>query len=602
MEKFDLRMAQEICDDCFKVGRRLGQTAIVEMANDARKELEQPSKLRVVFVSTQLGGTAKALQEVFGIQALPAGMNAIKVKRAAKLSYIQKESGTAEEEKPLGESEDSEEAKPLAEPEFSEEIKPLAEPEFLEEIKPLAEPEFAEETKLLLEEARDPVSLTLACRASSLDQIDAKIIYSRNDFADFEWKRELAEADYVFLVTSAVMMLTAAERRFVEDCIQKYFGLARLSIVLSDTEMISNLDAYEDLQARMKWYLDSLGQESKFFELGTDELKPYILSSLVGEKEELHRLAAYQTAKICYEGTLAEVEEMQRQADGDLSALEACLQSLMNREETMHRKGILAANSIYGELMGNIMYNADQTIRKYFSQMHESICGTIDQEEDVQEMAKLIPRYMKTAQEQLGKELQAGMSSDLNELQERLETQMRQDAGEFFDGVPEYWWEAMTMKDPGWKPDFTVSVEIPEGETQARVNKVSKALLIGTIPVLIFGSLPLAIGTLVGSKAVKKLSQDKIEAENREALKQIVHGLCQDQSEDARNRVKETLKVSADQAEAKIRGAYDGFVSSVLNELVSQREKIRQACEKKDIIIQVAEQVLPEMKCKLERE
>ena len=46
--------------------------------------------------------------------------------------------------------------------------------------------------------------------------MDVKVYLKKGNFSAFNWKRELPKADYVFLAVSAVHLLTAAEREFVE--------------------------------------------------------------------------------------------------------------------------------------------------------------------------------------------------------------------------------------------------------------------------------------------------------------------------------------------------------------------------------------------------
>ena len=97
----------------------------------------------------------------------------------------------------------------------------------------------------------------------------AKILYSRNNYEDFDWKKELTEIDYAFLAVSATQMLNASERKLIEEVLMKYMGSFRFSIILTDTEVIQSVDDYKEVLARLEWYLSSIGAENTYYELGT---------------------------------------------------------------------------------------------------------------------------------------------------------------------------------------------------------------------------------------------------------------------------------------------------------------------------------------------
>lgn len=545
MDSFDLQSAQQICTECRKIGEVLEQPAITQIVSEAEDGLRHPSKLRIAFISANFNSASKALQEVYGIRPLPEGMGNYEVATSAKIIYSQ-----AGQDDSAG-------------------------------------------AECLKENDGQYVSLGFVRESEMLGQIDAEILYSISGFTDFDWKKELAEIDYAFLVVNALQMLTSAERDFVGQYITKYFGLARFAVILADAEMVNSQESYQELRSRLDWYLDSLGRECIAYELDTGELKPFVCDRLLQDKEQLRNLAAYMTASRCYEEAKEAVLAMSEAADIDISEIENCFGELKRREEKMRRRGHIAANSVRSELMGTVQYNVSQATRKLFGQMCGNICDAIDQSADLEQTKENIPRFMETAIQQLGSELQKGIDAETKEMAGKLEEQMRADAGEFFTEIPVWKWISR-------ESDITAQIqpevfELSETGTEAAVNKLSKTLLIGTVPILIFGSIPLAVGTLVGSQLVKKMSKDKVEAESKEALKKVVQDLCDQQEQDIKEALKQKLLESAEQAEKGVEDAYSGFISAVMNELVQQKENAERASAKKEVIVHILNTDLPKI-------
>ena len=222
--------------------------------------------------------------------------------------------------------------------------------------------------------------------------------------------------------------------------------------------------------------------------------------------------------------------------------------------------------------------------------MYVNICEGIGQSSDLDKTARMIPDFISSAWKQFSVEQTKKMRSTAENIVSEMEEQMRLDAGEFFTDVPEWALDMICMQ-----PAVPDRVELPQGETENKINRISKALLIGSVPVLILGSLPLALGTLIGSQAIKKLPREKIQAENREVLKREAHEICQRTTSELSEELKAALIDIAEKAEKDIKSAYDGFVSAVLNELVKQKESAQQVYGKMEEIRQAAQVDLPRL-------
>ncbi|MCR1840377.1 hypothetical protein [Murimonas intestini] len=544
MNQFNCKNAEDICNGCLAIGRKLGSLAITQAGSEGLRQLQHSSKMRAAFISSRFQGLADALEEVFSISALPGDMNSSSVRSSVCIRYVHSDTETTD---------DVSAAQQLA-------------------------------------GGEQPVHAVFQSASENLEKMDAELICDVNGFEDFDWKKEFAEIDYAFLVTSAVQMLTAKEREFVEQCVKRYFGLPRFAILVTDMGMINDPEAYEELKSRLDWYLDSLGRQCRSFEAGDGSLKQYIFDNLTNVGEELRNLSALQTAKLCCDETAEVLNEMQQHSAVDIEELESYITQLQKCGDGMRRKGAIAANNVHGELTGKAAFECITAVRKYGSQMYVNICEGIGQSSDLDKTARMIPDFISSAWKQLSVEQTKKMRSTAENIVSEMEEQMRLDAGEFFTDVPEWALDMICMQ-----PAVPDRVELPQGETENKINRISKALLIGSVPVLILGSLPLALGTLIGSQAIKKLSREKIQAENREVLKREAHEICQRTTSELSEELKAALIDIAEKAEKDIKSAYDGFVSAVLNELVKQKESAQQVYGKMEEIRQAAQVDLPRL-------
>lgn len=542
--------ASGVCTACADIGRELGQNRIVELAVHASSCLQHSDKLRIAVISTHLEGAQNAVEEILGLRVFPKDMNAQNIQNSVDILLTQGEAN------------------------------------------------HAKGAETLLEEMETPATLTWQRESPLLEKMDVELIISRRDFTEFDWKAKLAECDYVFLVTSATALLPASEREFLEQQIRNYLGAPRFALVMSDGAVINSPEDYDMLVGRVNWCLQSLGKNSRFFELGSEEIRRFVQEELADEREALAELAAIQIARVCFMDTKEAVSELAEQAQVSNDELEALMKVLEKRQSTMVHLGEIAASKAHSEITGNIQYSCNKAIARYTDQLYENITNTIRKVEDIDHAADMLPKYLNSAAEQCMAQMQSSIEIELDNLGTRLKEDMIRDAGEFFSEMP----FEIVMSDPAGSPSpfgkgvlTNVRLAKDGSDTQKKINFYSKALLIGTIPAFVFGFFPVAIGTAIGSQVIKHVSKDKIDSENKEALLQQIHTICQSLRTDLQNAVSAVLAQMGEEAEVKVKAEYTRFVASVINALAEKKEQVVRAKELQETVKKILEEQLPEL-------
>lgn len=543
-------MASNICAVCADIGRELGQNRIVELAARASSYLQHSDKLRIAVISTHPEGVQNAVMEMFGFQVFPEEIALQNIRKSVDILLIH------------------------------------------------GEADCAEDVEKLLEEAEMPVALTWHSKSPLLDKMDVELMLCRKDFTEFDWKAKLAEFDYVFLVTSAAALLTASEREFLEQQICNYLGAPRFALVISDGAVINSPEDYDMLLDRVNWCLQSLGKNSRFFELGSEEIKRFVQEELADERETLAELAAMQIARVCFADTREVVNGLAEQAQVSGDELEVVIRTLEKRRSVMGRLGEIAASKAHSEIAGGIRYRCNKSIAEYTDRVYENVTDTIRRVEDIDHAAEALPKYLASAAEQCMTQLKSYIEVELNNLGNRLREDMIRDAGEFFVETP----FEIVMSSPARPTSllgngiFTDVLSIKDGsDTQKKINVYSKALLISSIPAFALGFFPVAVGTAIGSQVIKHVSKNKIASENREAMLRQIHIICQNLQTELQNSLSAALSQMAEEAENKVKAEYTRFVDSVMNALTEKREQIVHAKELQETIKKILEERLPEL-------
>lgn len=517
MEEMYLKKAMERCSYCMDVGRSLEQVSITQNAAEAMEQLSIRHGLRIAVVTSTLTNAREVVEEILDKDA------------TAAFSKMDTEKSDAVR--------------------FS----------------------YGENTEVVAPENQDERADTTTTLYAHplLKDIDLTIYISRNSFTDFNWKKELSSADYVFLTVSATQLFNQAEKNFIQTCIRKYVGVARFAMILADTAMINSEEAYNDVRDSVNWHLSSQGMSTDFFELGTNTLPTYISEKLLADVEKLHQVAAEQISAVCCEETKATLEAMLKEADSDEAVLVKTLEDLKNRADKMRSNGNITANMAYGDISGTLTYNATRAIHNFCGQLDDEISHTLEESENVSETLALIPDYGRSALQSFEKDLLKSLEADSKTLTERLTARMNADAGDFLSGnediLEDIFFSSAGISDFVHVHLIQPSFVLPENETKRKIDTISKALLIGSIPVFIFSGFFTAAGTVAASQVLKKSMQEKIALEDKNNALATVHTMCSDLEHEMTVAIRKSFGDVASDIEKKVQNAYAGFVVAIMN-------------------------------------
>lgn len=537
-----MRMASDICNACNDIAKELNNDAISRICENANQNIVHPDKLRITFVGTQIQDAIIAAEEMTGITVLPEGISVQDVRTSTDMVLTYGE-----------------------------------------------EDNYAEANRLT-EDSDAPVELKWIRNAPQLQAVDIEIIFSANQYADFNWRQKLQDTDFVFLVTNASFLLSAADRKFMSEDVSTYLGGARFSIIVTNGTAINSPEDYEAMTKRIVWELNALGAVHGFFECGMDQTKTFVCDELLKKEPELRELHAVQTAKICLQDTKSVLEDLLKEAQISVEQLEMMIMALKKKQNRLLHMGDIAASKAYSEVTGNMRYSCNMAIQHYADQLYDNIADTIAKTENVKHAAEMLPKFLTAAAERCMDQLESSVELELVNLEERIREDMLHDAGEFFREVEGF--SAMMEADDSL--NFNFHIQNDGSATQKQLNSVSKAVLVGAIPVALLGYMPVAIAAVIGSQLIKRMSREKIESENREGMLKQIHSICTTLCTELQNNLAQSLRTVGDDVEAKVKIGYRSFVDAVLLALEEKKQQVMCAQQMQEQIrIICTERIMP---------
>lgn len=512
MENMAIIRAKERCSYCMDIGNALELVAITQNASEANDLIVSTSEMHVAVIGVSSKNICEALQ---GIAGNDLHIEIPKINQYDSL------------------------------------------------VMELLHAEMDNVTVLTSEKENIPTHIRILSSSPLLENIQFSFYVSGKSFTDFKWKKELLNSDYVFLTISAMQAFTQSEKKFIQTCIKKYVGSTRFATILTDVEYLNSEKAVNDVNETVIWNLTSMEMNSEFYRACDDELHSFVFEHLLANAEDLHQIAVENISINCCEETKILLLKMKQEASEDEKAYTKAYEELKGRADGMRSKGKIVASTAYGDISGALTYNAVQSIHKFFTRLNEEVVSTLETTEDLYKTAELIPDYISTSLDFFKNYLQKLMKNDAESLEERLTQVMTEDANEFLrddfdlftDTVPEF----------AFKKISSIDFNVAENQTRQKVDLISKALLVGSIPVLLVAGFVAAAGTFAASKIVKKAMNDKIILEDKNNAIDAAHTRCSNLEQEMTEEIRQNLKVLAADMEKKVADAYTGFVTAILS-------------------------------------
>ncbi len=426
------------------------------------------------------------------------------------------------------------------------------------------------------------------------------VLFSYNEFVEFNWKKEFNHSEFVFLITNATAAMNMNERNFIETCVKGFLGGMRFGIILCNLELLNT-------DADMNVVIDSVHSYNKLsnldcriFNSGQEELRDFVRTQLAAEIEELHTITMDQAILNCINEIDEAVKEIEEDAKLDNHELDELISELEKRKGKIETAGRIAASTLSGNFSAKLKYELTMDISKYNEEALDNIRKAVETSKDIAATKKKIPNYLADIWENFEREQDKKLKKDTQVLIDNIYVKMEQDVGEFFQDVSE-----SKRKVLEYAMSY-IAIErgpIPynpkESSTEKTIGKMSKIMLWGSIPVAFLISLPLGIATAVGSKAVKSFSQKTIDAENKEAIMQEVNTICNITKTEILKTADHSIDNIVHNIEAEIIASYKKFAEAILLELNRMHDKAVEAEKLMTYINGIKVEILPEIKEKL---
>lgn len=551
MTVFDITTARRICDSCLEIGQVLDNDQIVNASRRAVRQLDRSGKTTLAFVSENQKALNQLSQQLFDTRLWNDSDLVVNRPFMMRLSF----------------------AETPAAPDYSR-----------------------------LAQQGDAIRLDYGANSSALENLDVLFIDTEGDYTAFDWRKELESVDYLFMALSASRLLPRDERSFMEHEVQSYFGFGRTCCIVTGLNALTSLQMLEDVKNRLRWYLDSLSPSPSYYMEDDGQLKDFVTSELTARMDEFLPMAWQQSASLCLQDTEAALQEMMEKTEMDVNALKEQIEVLKAREGDLRKRGILRGNEFYNAFNGRIIYDAVTSMRKYINQMYESICKRLDTGVELEETVEFIPDYMQSAMDQLRRELEKQMTIDMDQLHEQMQRQMEKDAGEFFTDISstvieEVYREKIDAFNVGGSLE-DIFEEMKQQASDEKAKNLSSILLAASVPVLIFTNLPLAIGTVIASQVVKRMSFGETKPD-MERIKAAVQDYCHNLAYSTEEEIKKAGERNGKKAEKQIADAYAAFISKVLDTLARLIDEAEAASKVRDRLQAYCSTELPRLKAML---
>lgn len=523
--------AAAICSYCVNIGRTLQNVEITQNALEAVDLLESSPKMRIALVASSYSNAQDAIAEILGQDIVCAIPSIDKMKS----SVIHFEYGSSV----------------------------------------LTEDVSKEDTV---------TSVHLSAPADVLEKMEMRVYTSLNGFGDFNWKNEISAVDFVFMTVSASQLFTQSERGFLQNCVKKYIGAPRFALILADTDAIKSDEDYNAIKGAVNWNLSSAGMSQTVYELGAQTLNKFVCDELVQNAVALHQFSVEQIAVVCRDETNAVLQKLLTEADTNIEDLVSALEGLKKRAGDMTVKGDIAGSLAYSDISGGLTLNATQSVHSYFTQLNEEVTKTLEGSNDINATVELLPNYLSSSIESFNQNLQKLLKADAEALADKISERMNDDASEFLGTAADVSaFSAGTLWNAASSAQIKEQVErdlaAAGNHTEQMVEKLSKALLIGTVPAFLITGFLGAAGTFIVSRKLKDWMKNRIALEDKKNAVEVAHQFIFDIESEMTISVKSGLLDFAAAAEKKVKDAYSNFVAAIMAAVQAKITEIEKAKE-----------------------
>lgn len=551
--------AIKLCDNCRSIGQYLSENTIIEGANQSIDKILNSRKPAIGFIGSSMGNLLMLIDEIFHTDL---GLDFTEADYLYRSCFIQFEYGEINRLSIINESNE-------------EEIS----------FHDLFERQKERGNKPILAKCRTP---------HAPEAINVNLFFICNGFEDFDWRREFANNDYLFFLLNATMALNSEERKFIETSVKMYFGLQRFAFVVTNLDCIVSSEEHNKLMERINKYAAKIG-DCHVFDDNTNLTHNFIKNELMSNVKELMEASVRQIALICLNETTEYLNELEKNVQVNISEIDSLIMELNFKKERIARMGNIAAGTISSKFNTQLKYNLFEAIQKYNDEICKNIQETLNKSHDLEESKKKIPQYIVFMWNEFEKKQDCHLREEAQKIIDEVYEHMEEDAGKLFSNMHDEKKQLLssTLNSIILKSGI-VNFTIDETEAEQKINKISKALLIGAIPAyMVFGPI-ISIAIAAGSQVVAKYPFKVINEQTKEAILKETRQACEAITKEIKNSAEVSIENAAIETRKAICSAYDKFINLICTELKTQHEDADKIQEKLDYIRRTKTEVMTE--------
>lgn len=421
----------------------------------------------------------------------------------------------------------------------------------------------------------------LVSSAPLFKRVDLRFVYSRNGYMDMDWPTVFAATDCLILTFSAVQLLTRSERSFVEDRVRGGFGLDRLTLLLTGTDMIQREEDLELALQRLKQYAETLGGGCTALSIEDETLPELVGTSLPDRVETLRDLRLDHAAALCLAQTQSELTALRDSAGTDLDQVEALREECEKRADKLRRSGRHTASDAESAVSVNLYYTFRQALEKYGAELSEQAAAALAQaeESELAGQAVKVLAYLQQSWSAFIRRQSERLQQDVENYIVQAYQMAEQDAEAALLSLPEQYddllGKALPLRIGG--PDIGgQDISGGYGTRSDRIKKLSKALLVGAVPAALILGPAATLAMAAGSLAIKKFYLPEIGAEALAAMQGKARESCAAMAEAVDGETRAYLKRAAGDVRESVEKIYESLAARLTDELADYRDKVRQ--------------------------
>lgn len=387
--------------------------------------------------------------------------------------------------------------------------------------------------------------------------------------------REIAASEEIYLLTSAAMAMTGAQKSWIADYIQEYFDNDRFYVCLTGIELLQ--DEAQETQV-IAYVNDCL---SKYSGVRCIRAERDIADKIQSVNEE------YLKERSQRRMIQNMIHEIMKILEYELRGLKVSEEQYIHIENQLEKyrsqlvtAGKITAESVLDNQINAIINAVYNSAEEYGDAIYDSIRDAIMTAKDIEEVENRICSYIECSWEYFARETSTQIAKDFADINSKIIERMEEDVCEMMkhmdvseQSLLEY---IMDFDDKNYV--FHVEFDSASDDALRKVSKNARNMMLLSIP-LLFVSPTLSVTALVGGGIYSHLGKKTEDRKYREELLSHVREACQETKRDAIQGFTDTLNAENTKMKKIILQGYQNLVDLLKEELEKKRKMSAESAE-----------------------